>query len=125
MAVSDSSNAGLRAILIAPWAVVPIIALALKGGPHLSRLELFVSGLFVGTLFAVPLAYLAVLLVGYPAYRLLKSTGSLNGWTLCAVGMTLGVVGGFVFAGTEAIALCGISGLAVAFTAWRLLSAPG
>jgi hypothetical protein len=111
----------MAAILIAPWAVVPIVALAAKGGPHLGRLELIISGIFVGTLFAVPLAYLAVLVVGYPAYKFLKCKGILNAWSLSAVGVVAGGLGGLAIAGPEALILCATSGFAVAITAWLII----
>ena len=116
-----SRGTAMAAILIAPWAVVPIIALALKGGPHLSRLDLFVSGIFVGTLFGVPLAYLAVLVIGYPAYRVLKAKNALNVWSTSAVGVVAGGLGGLVVVGSEAVILCATSGFAVAITAWLII----
>lgn len=117
----DSKYLGRRAVLIAPWAVVPIVALALKGGPHLGRLELFVSGLFLGTLVGVPLAYLAVVVVGYPTYKLLRKAGCLHWWSLCAAGIVIGGLGGLVIVGSEGIASCATSGLAVALTAWLIV----
>jgi hypothetical protein len=121
MSERHPKGAGWAAILIAPWVVVPIIALALKGGTHLSSLELFVSGIFVGMVFGVPLAYLAVLVVGYPTYKLLRANDLLNFWTLSAVGVVLGGLGGFAFVGPAAVALCATSGLAVAITAWVII----
>jgi hypothetical protein len=116
-----SKSTAKAAILIAPWAVVPIVALALKGGPHLGRLELFVSGIFVGIVFGVPLAYLAVLVVGYPSYKFLKAKGILNVWSLSTVGVVSGGLGGLAVVGPEALILCATSGLAVAATAWVIL----
>jgi hypothetical protein len=116
-----SKSTATAAILIAPWAVVPIVALALKGGPHLSRLEMIVSGIFMGTLFGVPLAYLAVLVVGYPAYKFLKAKGILNAWSLSAVGVVAGGLCGLAVVGPEALSLCATSGFAVAITAWLII----
>lgn len=121
MSERHPKSAAWAAILIAPWAVVPIVALALKGGPHLSRVELFVSGIFVGMLFGVPLAYLAVLVVGYPTYKLLKANDILNLWTLSVVGVVVGGLGGLAVVGPEALVLCATSGLAVAITAWLII----
>lgn len=121
MSANDPKVSAGNAILISPWAVVPVVALALKGGPHLDRLELFASGICVGVLFGVPLAYVAVLIVGYPAYRLLKAAGILNGWNLCGVGGIVAGLGGLAVVGPEAVVLCAVSGLAVALAAWVLI----
>ena len=117
----DLKTSAKYAAFIAPWSVVPIVALALKGGEHLSRAELFLSGLFVGTLFGVPLAYLAMLLVGYPVFRLLLAYDSLNAWTLMSVGAIVGALCGLAFVGRDAMALCGTCGFVVAFTAWLVI----
>jgi hypothetical protein len=109
------------AAIVAPWIVVPIVALALKGGPHLSRLDLFASGLLAGFLFGLPLTYLAVLLIGYPAYKLLLAYERLNAWSLCGVGAIAGALGGLIFIGTGAVLLCSFSGLAVAFVTWLMI----
>ena len=121
MSERNAKDAAWAALLIAPWTVVPIVALALKGGPHLGRLDLFVSGIFVAILFGVPLAYLAVLVAGYPAYKLLKANDVLNVWTLGAVGVAVGALGGWIVVGSEALVLCATSGLAVAITAWLII----
>ena len=119
---TDSLKSSARyAAFVAPWTVVPIVALALRGGPHLSRLELFFSGLFVGVVAAVPLTYLAVLLLGYPAYRLLLAYDYLNVWTLVSVGTVVGALGALVFVGVVGIPLCGLCGFVVAFTAWLMI----
>jgi hypothetical protein len=115
------TGAARFAAVVAPWTVVPIIALALKGGPHLSRLELFGSGILMGLLFGVPLAYLGVLLVGYPAYKLLLAHDYLNAWSLCSVGATAGALGGLIIVGIEAVPLCALCGVAVAFVAWLMI----
>jgi hypothetical protein len=109
------------AALVSPWVVVPIVALASKGGPHLSKVELLATGSFFGIMFAVPLAYLAVLLVGYPAYKVLLQFGWLRGWSLCSFGAGAGAVLGYVSVGIEAVALAAICGLAVAAVAWWIL----
>jgi hypothetical protein len=44
------TGAARLAAIVAPWIVVPIVALALKGGPNLSGPALFASGLFAGFL---------------------------------------------------------------------------
>jgi len=110
-----------RAAIVAPWTVVPIVALALKGGPHLGRVELFVSGLFVGALVAVPLTYLAVLLLGYPAYRLLLAYDRLCVWTLIGAGTTIGALCGWLLVGRDGVLLCGGCGCIVASTAWLMI----
>jgi hypothetical protein len=110
-----------RAALIAPWVVVPIVALALKAGPHLSKVELIVGGTFMGIIFAVPLTYFAVLFVGYPVYKLLLRVGWLNAWSLCSFGCTAGAVAGYIFVGIEGMILNGFCGLAVAFVAWWIM----
>jgi hypothetical protein len=91
---SDDSLPGAArlAAIVATWIVIPIVALALKGGPHLSHLDLFVAGLFAGFLFGLPLTYLGVLLIGYPAYKLLLAYDYLNVWSLCTVGATTGAL---------------------------------
>lgn len=94
MSEHHPKSAARTAILIAPWPVVPIVALAIKGGPHLTRLDLFVSGVFLGILFA-----------GLPG----------------PVGVLVGGLGGFVVVGREALVLCATSGLAVAITAWLIV----
>jgi hypothetical protein len=75
----------------------------------------------VGLLFGVPLAYLGVLLVGYPAYKLLLAYDYLNAWSLCALGAMAGALGGLIFVGTEAVLLCSVSGVAVAFVTWLMI----
>jgi hypothetical protein len=115
------TSAARLAAFVAPWVVVPIVALALKGGPHSSRLELFTSGLFVGVLFGVPVTYLGVLLVGYPAFKLLLARGYLNAWSLCAVGAITGALGGLIFTGVEAVPLSSGCGLAVALASWLMI----
>jgi len=109
------------AALVSPWAVVPIVALAMKGGPHLSQLELMAGGAFLGVLFAVPLAYLAVLLVGYPTYKLLLQVGWLSGWTICLFGCAAGALLGFVFVGIEAMGITALCGFAVSVVAWWIV----
>ncbi len=109
------------AVLISPWSVVPIIALALKGGPHLGRAELLASGLFVSVIFAVPITYLAVLLVGIPIYWLLLKHDVLNAWALVGIGATVAALGGLAFVGLEAVMLCGVCGGTVALCAWLVI----
>jgi hypothetical protein len=119
---TDSLKTSARhAGFVAPWTVVPIVALELKGGHHLSRLELFFSGLLVGAFAAVPLTYLAVLLVGYPAYRLLLAYDRLNVWTLVGVGTVVGALCPLAFVGVVGIPLCSSCGFVVAFTAWLII----
>jgi len=120
-ASSDLRTSARNAALVAPWTVVPIIALALKGGPHLSRFELIASGFFVGVLLAVPLTYLAVLIAGYPTYKILLRYHRLNACTLTSAGAIVGAAFGLVFVGTEAAILCGFCGLAVSLTAWLMI----
>jgi hypothetical protein len=115
------TGASRFAAVFAPWAVVPIIALASKGGPHSSRLELFHSGILLGIVFGVPLTYLGVLLVGYPAYKLLLAYDYLNVWSLCAVGAAAGALSGLILVGIGAVLLCAFCGLAVAFVAWLMI----
>jgi hypothetical protein len=115
------TGAARFAALVSPWIVVPIIALASKGDPHSTRLELFTTGIFMGILFGVPITYLGVLLVGYPAYKLLLAHDNLNAWSLCAVGAVAGAVGGLIFGGLGAVPLCAFSGVAVAFVAWLMI----
>jgi hypothetical protein len=109
------------AALVSPWAVVPIVALAVKGGPHLSQLELMAGGAFLGVLFAVPLTYLAVLLIGYPTYKLLLQVGWLSGWALCLFGCTAGAVLGYAFVGIAAMGITALCGFAVSLVAWWIL----
>ena len=109
------------AALVSPWVVVPIVALSLKGGAHLSKLELIAGGAFLGVFLAVPLAYLAVLLIGYPAYKLLLQVGWLNGLSLCLFGCAAGAVLGYAFVGIEAVFLTALCGFAVAVVAWWIL----
>jgi hypothetical protein len=109
------------AALIAPWAVVPIMAFFMKGGPQSSKLELIAGGTLMGVLLAVPLTYLAVLFVGYPIYKILLRLGWLNAWSLCTCGCAAGAVVGYTFVGIDGILLNGFCGLAVAFVAWRIL----
>jgi len=109
------------ALVVAPWAVIPVIAVALKGGPHLSRSELILSGFFVGGLFGLPLAYAAVLVVGYPAYRLLLAHDQLSVWTLCVTGALAGSLLGAVFAGSQGALITAFCGLAVAAVAWLII----
>jgi hypothetical protein len=109
------------AALVSPWAVVPIVALALKGGSHLSQFELMAGGAFLGVVFAVPLTYLALLLVGYPAYKLLLHVGWLSGWTLCLFGCAAGAALGYAFVGIEAVGITTLCGFAVALVAWWIL----
>jgi hypothetical protein len=111
------------AALVSPWVVVPIVALALKGGSHLSQFELMAGGAFLGVVFAVPLTYLALLLVGYPAYKLLLQVGWLSGWTLCLFGCTAGAALGYAFVGIEAVGITALCGFAVALVAWWILRA--
>jgi hypothetical protein len=109
------------AALVAPWVVVPIVALAMKGGPQSSKIDLIAGGTFMGIVFAVPLTYLAVLFVGYPAYKLLLRFGWLNAWSLCSFGCAAGATAGYIFVGIEGVVLNGSCGLAVAFVAWWIL----
>jgi len=109
------------AALIAPWVVVPIVAFALKGGPQSSKFELIVAGSFMGVVFAVPLTYLAVLLVGYPGFKLLLRVGWLNGWSLCSLGCAAGAVAGYIFVGIEGVILNAFCGFCVAFVAWWIM----
>src|SRR4051794_16564151 len=117
----DLSRAVRLALLVAPWAVIPIIAVVLKGGPHLNRSELILSGLFVGGVFGLPLSYAAVLVVGYPAYRLLLAHDQLKVWTLCGTGALAGTLLGAVFVGSQGIPITAICGLAVAAAAWLII----
>jgi hypothetical protein len=109
------------AALVSPWVVVPIVALASQGGPHLSKWELLASGSIYGVLFALPFAYFAVLLVGYPSYKVLLQAGWLSGWSLCSVGGGAGAILGYAFVGIEAVALSATCGFAIAFVAWWIL----
>jgi hypothetical protein len=109
------------AALFAPWVVVPIVALSMKGGSHSSKMDLVAGGTFMGILFAVPLAYLAVLFVGYPGYKLLLRFGWLNAWSLCSFGCAAGGIAGYLFVGIEGVALNALCGFAVAFVAWWIL----
>ena len=118
---TDLGTAARAAAFLAPLAVVPIVAVALKGGSHLGRIELFISGLFVGVIFGLPITYLAVLVVGYPAYKVLLAYGYLNAWALVLVGTLMGAVGGAIFVGSEGILLCGSCGLAVSLVAWLII----
>lgn len=77
----DLTGAARFALVVSPWAAIPIIAVVLKGGPHLNQSELILSGLFVGGLIGLPVTYAAVLVVGYPTYRLLLAYDQLNVWT--------------------------------------------
>lgn len=101
--------------------VVPIVALAIQGGPQWSKFELVAFGALMGVLVAVPLTYLAVLFIGYPAYKLLLRLGWLNAFSLCSVGCMAGAAGGYIFAGVDALILTASCGLAVAFVAWLFL----
>ena len=75
----------------------------------------------MGLLLGVPLTYLGVLLVGYPAYKLLLAHDYLNAWSLCFVGATAGALGGLILVGIEAVLLCALCGVAVAFVAWLMI----
>ena len=108
-------------MVVSPWAVVPIVAFALQGGPHLSKLELVIGGVFLGIFLAVPIAYLALAIVGYPTAKLLLRLGCLNALALCGSGCFWGAIGGAVAVGTEAIFLCALCGLAVSLAAWLVI----
>ena len=117
----ELTGAARLALVVAPWTVIPIIAVMLKGGPHLNRWELILSGLYVGGLFGLPLTYAAVLMVGYPAYRLLLAYDHLNVWTLCGTGALSGTLLGAVFVGPEGAIVTAFCGLAVSAVAWLII----
>ena len=118
---SDLTGYARLALFVAPWAVVPIVALSLKGGAHLSKPELVLSGVFLGSVFGLPLAYLATLIIGYPTYKLLLAYDCLNAWTLGLVGITAAGLLGWAFVGSEAVPLCSLCGASVAMASWWII----
>lgn len=75
-----------RSVFLAPLASVPVVTIFGLGSSDAGIASDFGWGLFFGFLFAVPASCLALVLLGLPAYFLLRRFDCLRLWTVCAIG---------------------------------------
>lgn len=104
------------AVLLAPWAVVPVTFLYfLATVPSDAGL-----GLIVG-LVGVSFAYIGTIAVGVPAYFFLRRLGVLRGWLLLLVGTVAGVLGAAFVDFHQMGLLWALCGGAVGLLGWWVL----
>ena len=106
------------AILIAPWAVVPVIVIGGLGSSDAGIASDIFWGLFFGVVAGVPAAYFGVLLIGVPGYILLRRFGIERGWSLCLVGFVFPLALSWSSVPTPMSLMLGVCGAAVALTGW-------
>jgi len=76
----------LPALLVSPWAAVPVVVVSGLGSSDSGLASDFASGLFFAILLALPAAYLGVACVGLPVYLLLRRLNCASPLLLCVIG---------------------------------------
>ena len=112
----SKSKRVLMAILIAPWAVVPVA--------FLYFLAVAPSDAILGLIFGlagVSFAYFGTITVGVPANFLLMKFGALRGWLLALVGVAAGVVAAVSTDSHQLGLLWALCGGTVGLVAWGIL----
>ena len=111
----------LRAILVAPWIVVPVIVVSGLGTSDAGIASDFGVGLFFSVIGGVPLAYLGMLSIGIPSYIVLRQLKAANPFILVLLGFAVPFC--FAVGGPNLgfALLFGVCGAAVALSAWLLL----
>ena len=115
----------LPAIVISPWAVVPVVVIAGLGTSDAGVLSDFFWGIFFSITFALPIAYIGVLCVGLPAYLLLRRYQAALPLWLCVIGASASFAVFFESRHPREGLIAAACGLAVALVATKLLPKAG
>lgn len=75
-----------KALLLAPFASIPGVVIAGLGSSDAGVASDFVWGFFFAIILAVPVSYLGMVVIGLPAYLLLRHFNLLRLWIFCAIG---------------------------------------
>ena len=108
-------------MFLSPLASAPAAAIAGLGSSDAGVASDFFWGLFLGVILGVPAAYLGMLLIGLPAYWVLRKLGLVRVWTFSSVGALVPLV---VFANSAPLRTTGMAiaaGIAVGAVAYYLL----
>lgn len=107
--------------MLAPLASVPASTIAGLGSSDAGVASDFVWGLFFGAILGVPVSYLGMLVVGVPAYLVLRRLGLVRLWILSAIGGLMPLLA-FVGAAPFRTTLMAVAaGVAVSVSAYLLL----
>jgi len=111
----------LPALLVSPWAVVPVVVVSGLGTSDAGISSDFGWGLFFSIIFAVPAAYLGIFLFGLPIYLFLRKLNVASPLLLCIVGGATPLLALLDAGRSREVIVASICGLAVAAAATQLL----
>lgn len=115
----------LPALLISPWAVVPVVVVSGLGTSDAGISSDFGWGLFFSVIFAVPAAYLGVFLFGLPVFLILRKFNVASPLLLCIVGGATPLLALLDAGRSREVIVASVCGLAVAVGATQLLPKVG
>lgn len=106
-------------VIFAPFSSIPAAALVGLGSSDTGVGSDFFWGLFFGALLGVPTAFLGLLIIGVPAYVLLRRLNYLRVWVVCGIGAIVPFVL-FLDAPLRTILMAVAAGVSVSVTAYML-----
>ncbi|MBC3874460.1 hypothetical protein [Undibacterium flavidum] len=110
-----------KSLLIAPLASIPMVVIAGIGSSDAGVASDLTWGVIFAITVGLPMAYLAIVIVGAPIYFILLKFGLLRPWLFCAFGALLPLIlfGNSAPFRTSLMAV--LAGAAVGITAYFLL----
>ena len=81
-----------KSLLLAPFAAVPAVTLSGLGGSDAGIATDFSAGLIFGLVMGLPAAFVAMLVVGWPAYLILRYLNLLRLWIVASIGFLVPMI---------------------------------